>query len=307
MLALHPRVLILLLMLCALLGGACDRSRKALLTTPGAATSGVRLECPQVDNMSYPENRAYVLVTDQADVPLAHFSIGNFVVSEDNKPSVVTGVARVNRPLSVVLCLDRSGSMGGTTTTNANNAARQFVDALGGSDSVEIIDFSSRASVAQEFTTDKDLLKGKINAARCSGATALYDAIGLAAEELKNRPGRKFILVMTDGYENVSQKFKTPGQVVDAVNKSGVAAYIVGLGVSIDTVSLQAIADNTGGRFYQAPGSSQLAAYFVKILELMQNLVEVNFRSRNGFAVKDLAIYLNYGSFTAGTHRTYGY
>lgn len=293
-------------MLCL---SACDRSKNPILSIPDAGSTAIKVECPQVENSRFPECRAYVLITNQADQPITDFRIGNFTILENGGPSVVTAAGKVNNsedPLSVVMCLDRSGSMSSDTAA-LNDAAKQFIDLLGVNDAAEIIDFSSEVKITQSFTTDKTLLKQKIDEPPEYGATALYDAVGLAAKELKSRSGRKFILAMTDGYENASNEYTTTTSVADAVNKGGIAAYIVGLGSYIDTASLQFITSSTGGRYYNSPTSAQLAAYFAQILNLMQNLVKVDFRTRLDNSVRELGVYLNYGNFAVSTKRKYGY
>lgn len=298
------------LLILLLFVSGCERFRNPILSSPSSATSAVTLQCPQVENHKFPLCRAFVLVTDQNDQPLTSFSMGNFTALESGQPSVTTKVNKVDNvadPLNVVICMDRSGSMYGSATTDANAAAVQFINAVGANDYIMIIDFESDVEIAQDFTNDKNLLTDTINAGVAYGGTALYDSIGVAAEELKKRSGRKFILALTDGYNNSSYHYPDPEDAADAVNKAGVAAYIIGLGSSIDTTSLQYIADSVSGRFYNSPSSAQLSSYFTHTLTLMQNLVEVNFRSRVSSNPRELEIYLNYGSFETSAKRIYGY
>ncbi len=288
----------------------CNRVSNPVLSTPPASDTAVRMQCPEVENSKFPDCRAFVLVTNQADAPITDFSIGNFTVVEEGKPTVVTSVSKVDPsadPLAVVICLDRSGSMDGKPTNDLNAAAKQFIDNLGSNDSAEIIDFSGQASVTQEFTTNKNLLKTAVDSGVAGGSTALYDAIGMAANNLKSFHGRKYILVITDGFNNASMSFTTPEATADQVNRAGVASYIIGLGTDIDTASLTLIANDTNARYFNAPSSSQLAAYFSQIQNLMQNLVSIRYRSREGNTMRSMSLYINYGSFAQSVTRKYGY
>jgi VWFA-related protein len=303
-------ILPMLLIAALLLTGGCNRVKNPLMTVPAASTTQVIMQVPEIDNSGFPSCRAYVLVTDQGGTALTAFNIGNFTVLEDGKPTVVTAAAKAIDPLSVVLCLDRSGSMADEIflkpTTDTNNAAMQFVDALGANDSVELIDFATTAEIKLPFTSDKSLLKQAILAGEANGSTALYDAMGLGLDQLKKRSGRKFIFVLTDGLENASEVYKTETEIAQAIQTGGMAAYIIGLGGSVDTASLQYIAATTGGRFFNSPTSSVLSTYFEQVLYLMNNLVQVDFRSRTS-GMKEAAIYINYGTFTTNAKRTYGY
>lgn len=292
-----------------LLLAGCDRKKDPILSLPGAGTTAVSMQCPQYDSRTFPEGRVYVLVTDQSGTPLTNFKIGNFTVLDNGNPAVLTKVSTVDtsrEPLSVVICMDRSGSMYGSPTTDANAAAKQFIDSLGTNDAAAIVDFASEASLSLGFTTDKSRLKATIDAGTPSGLTALYDAMGLAAQEIRNRPGRKFIIAITDGWENASDTFTSREKVSDEINRSGVAGHIIGIGYDIDTASLDYIADITNGRFLSSPNASQLSTQFSYILNLMQNLVVVSYRSRENNTVGEITVYLNYGDITQSASRRYG-
>jgi uncharacterized protein YegL len=277
----------------------CDRKKDPILSIPTGGVAAVSMQCPQYDSRTFPEGRVYVLVTDQSGTALTDFKIGNFTVVDNGNPSVLTGVDKVNEPLSVVICMDRSGSMWGTPTTDANTAARQFIDNLGVTDAAAIVDFASEAEVRIGFTTNKTQLKSTIDAGVASGA-------GLAANELRNKAGRKFIIILTDGNENASMTYTTKESAADEVNKAGVAAHIIGLGVGVDVPSLDYISSVTNGRFLSSPTSAQLSTQFNYILYLMQNLVSVNYRSRENKSIGEIAVFLNYGSLTQSATRKYG-
>jgi len=284
----------------------CDRKKDPVLSLPASGTTAVSMQCPQYDSRTFPEGRVFVLVTDQSGTALTDFKIGNFTVIDNNNPSVLTGVSKLDEPLSVSICMDRSGSMAGTATDDANAAAKQFIDNLGAGDAAEIIDFSSTANVSVGFTTSKPLLKSIIDLPPAFGNTALFDAIGLAAQELRSRTGRKFILVLTDGQENASILFRTQENVADEVNKTGVAAHIIGLGFGVDATTLNFITSTTNGRFITSPTSAELTTQFTYILYLMQNLVSVNYRSRENKANGEVTVFLNYGNLTKSATRKYG-
>ena len=294
-------------LLTILLVSGCDRTQNPLLSEPSSTVNSIRLTCPQIENRNFPECRAFVLVTDQADNPITDFTIGNFSVLEDGKPSVVTDVKKVTDPLSIVICLDRSGSMRGSATTNANTAAKRLIDEAETNDYIAIVDFATEVTVTQNFTNDKTLLKDQIDTGVPYGPTALYDAIAKSAQLLESRIGRKFLLVLTDGINNSSIFYTDEEAASDEVNRRGVSAYIIGLGSNVESANLQTISNNTSGRYYEAPTSSQLPTIFSTILNLMQNLVEVEFKSRLKKEFRELDVYINYGSFETSCRRKYGH
>lgn len=67
------------------------------------------------------------------------------------------------------------------------------------------------------------------------GHTALYDAIGQGITYLRNlkRPGQLLLILVTDGYENVSQDYSS--QEIDRkLASSSVVAYLIGAGWNVD-------------------------------------------------------------------------
>lgn len=196
--------------------------------------------------------------------------------------------------------------MGGAPTDAANAAAKQFVDSIGPGDTIEVVEFASSSTVRIGFTGDKARLKEAIDTPSMTGMTALYDAVGMAAQEIAGRPGRKFIIVLTDGNENASTLFTTKEGAATEVNKAGVAGYVIGLGSGIDRDSLEYLASATNGRCLLSPTPAQLSAQFSYIFYLMQNLTVINYRSRENKSVGEITVFLNYGDFTTSTVRRYG-
>ena len=301
---------LLLLLVAAGLTVACEKKSNPILDDPDSAIVALSGVCTQVDITNMPKNRAFLSIADQNDVPVYKFSVGNFNVMEDDKPVVVTGVSKVDNnadPLSVVLVLDRSGSMGGSPTDELNIAASNFVDQLGPADEAEIINFDTEVHVSQGFTRDHTALKNAINNASGGGSTALFDGIGTAANDLSDRNGRKFILAMTDGVENASQSYTSRNSLIDFVNSKGLAAFTVGLGfLSPESeADLQNIASDTGGRYFTAPNITDLNTVFQKALKQFNNEVEVNFRTLSD-GKRHMKVYMNYGRFTDSFEKVYG-
>jgi VWFA-related protein len=301
---------LLLLVLTAGLLSACEKKSNPILDDPDSGVVALSGVCTQVDITNMPKNRAFLSIADQNDAPVYKFAIGNFNVMEDDKPVVVTAVSKVDNnadPLSVVLVLDRSGSMGGSPTDELNIAASNFVDQLGPFDEAEIIDFSNDVRLVQAFTRDHTALKTAINNAQAGGGTALFDGIGTAANDLSDRNGRKFILAMTDGAENASITYTSRNSLIDFVNSKGLAAFTVGLGYlgAAEEADLQNIASDTGGRYFTAPNVTDLNTVFQKALVQFNNEVEVHFRTLSD-GKRHMKVYMNYGRFTDSFEKVYG-
>ncbi|HUP57389.1 MAG TPA: VWA domain-containing protein [Bdellovibrionota bacterium] len=284
---------------------SCAPVSTANLTTPDSTITSVSMQLLQIDTASRPDVRVFLSIEDQSDNFLTDFRLGNFSILEDGTPGVPYEVGPVTDPLSVVIILDRSGSMsasaGSVTREEASeSAAVSMLNAMDTDDAVALIEFDDEVTTTYGFTTDKATVAQTIVANTLGGATAVYDAVYTAAELASGRAGRKLLLILTDGDDNSSSH--TLEEAISRVNLQGVAVYTVGLGTDLNTDALRAIAAQTGAEFFQSADGTDLSAYFVQVLERMNNLYYVKYRQRKSGMVRT---YLNFGSLTAVAQKSF--
>lgn len=155
--------------------------------------------------------------------------------------------------LDVALVVDCSGSMGGTSITQARSALKQIVAGLQASDRVELIRFgSSHAAMfgaMRDLTRDtRSLLEEHITATEANlGGTETVPALQAAATILEhsNRKDERsrIIFLVTDGAIYSSQ--------IDALTArcraSGIRIFVVGVGLAGGVDVFQAFANATHG------------------------------------------------------------
>src|SRR6185436_16438388 len=125
-----------------------------------------------------------VRVADPSGKPVQQLNRDDFVVLEDNVPQELTYFEPVTAPLNLLLLLDLSGSIGSKLQV-MKKAARKFVDSLGRNDRVAVATFTTRFRIESDFTTDRNLLKKRIDQiVNPGGDTAVYDAIWAALDML---------------------------------------------------------------------------------------------------------------------------
>lgn len=102
----------------------------------------------------------------------------------------------------VVLCIDTSGSMGGTDIDNAKDGAKALVDTLGPGVKVGLVEFSYDASRVTKLTSDHEQVKSDIEGLSTGGGTDMEDGIVRSQKELDDN-GRsdvpQFIVILGDG------------------------------------------------------------------------------------------------------------
>jgi len=184
--------------------------------------------------------------------------------------------------LSVALVMDYSGSISNNSDTKSDleDAAIRLVEELGPDDEAEIIKFGSKVEVMQGFTSDKDLLKKAITTDPDFGAwTALYDAVWRGIndvdDEKKTQNVRKAVVLLSDGKDigpdDQPLSDKTIDQIIEdaqANGISGIPIFTIGLG-NFAPDTLQEMADETGGIFYESSESDNLDTIYEQIADLL--------------------------------------
>jgi Ca-activated chloride channel family protein len=159
---------------------------------------------------------------------------GDFAVDDNGKPQPITLFANEIQPITVVLLLDRSGSMRANFSL-VEKAAEQFVDVLGPADKARIGSFSNRIEVdpAGRFTSSHDeLLTILRNELQEEGPTPLWNAVNVGITALLHQDGRRVILVFTDGMDspgNGGQNNSSLSDVMKRAEEENVMVYAVGL------------------------------------------------------------------------------
>ena len=271
---------------------------------PSTGTTTVATTVNQVLATYFPTVLALQVIRDQQGNPITNLNAGNFDVTENGTPCVITDVRTVQQAssnLSVALVLDRSGSMAGDKNTALEASASEFVTLLQPMDMGEVINFSDNVEVTQAFTSDKTLLTQAIQ-----GTTSLYEGIYRGVGDTAKQNGREAVIALTDGQENTSSH--TLDDVLQAAKQNSVPIFTIGLGSDADGVTLGSIAAQTGGIYTFAPAASDLAAIYQSISSQLNGQIQLSFISpdptKSGTA-RHVVVNIHYGSLTAQS--TYDY
>jgi Ca-activated chloride channel homolog len=174
-------------------------------------------------------------------------------------------------PLSIVLVLDTSGSMA-PNIHFLQEAVLNFVYKLDDVDSVLVVSFNESVKGSAEYTGDTDRLERFVEGLQAWGNTALYDAIHYALGRTKDQPGRKALIVFSDGDDTVSTT--TDREVVDYARAQEATVYSIGFkifGARAARGFLRKIATETGGQFFAPDKVGELLKVFNEISDELKN------------------------------------
>jgi Ca-activated chloride channel homolog len=180
--------------------------------------------------------------------------------------------------IDIIITLDVSGSMNLPYDPNnlksrfeiAQQEAIKFINKRN-SDAIGLVIFGSAAISRCPLTLDKQLLVSIISSIEekkyIENGTVIAQALTIAANRLRNSTAKnKVVILLTDG--TPTEDDIDPQQAIDLLKNLGIKVYTIGIGpdkddythwthrllpdMTLDTTLLKNIAEQTGGRFFNA-------------------------------------------------------
>ena len=231
--------------------------------------------------------RLPVTVLDKNKQPVTGLTKNDFLILEDKKPQVIKGFSsflddKDSLPIYVVVLMDTSGSVAGKLKFE-QEAAKNFIYTVTQTrkDRIAFATFDQDIKLHQDFTSKLDLLdKAVDNIGKPGNRTLFYDAIWqFCDEKLRGAPGRRVIVVITDGDDN-NYSNATLKDAIDIAQRTETTIFAVstkaGLsgsapGVEMGTVEtkvdrdLQRLCEETGGSAFFTGDILELERAFTRI------------------------------------------
>ncbi len=252
-------------------------------------------------------------VTDSKQKYINNLKPSDFRIKEDGIVQKIATFAEGNRPAMEVLDdgsmrpltagmggadpskpgLDRPDVFVGTSvfvlfdTSNfmyrgfvyAEDAIADFVRGLDRADSVAIYTFSRNLSRAALLSKDRNDAITGLRTAVAGDDTALYNALLLALRDAAKVPGRKVVIVFSNGPDNASMV--APDDVRAVAEDEGIPIYVISTNeVNKDPISsnvFRRITNRTGGKAYWAKTWQKQVEAFESIREDLGNSYTVTY------------------------------
>ena len=204
-------------------------------------------------------------------------------------------LARTGRDL--LLAVDASGSMSIQDMSIGGRAVSRYaaIKAIAGDfvkrragDRVGLIVFGTQAYLLTPLTFDRDTVFKQLEESAIGlpgKETAIGDAVGLAIKRLRDRPAdRRVLVLLTDGVNDAGEL--DPRKAIELAVAEKVKIYTIGVGADsmrvdgffgsqmvnpsadLDEKMLTTMADRTGGRFFRARNTNELAQIYAEIDKL---------------------------------------
>ena len=191
-------------------------------------------------------------VYDKTGRPVRGLEAADFVLQEDHKLQKPDMVAQEAIPTTFAVLVDSSHSMW-RNLDFVQAAAGRLAAYLRPRDRVVVAPFALGLEALTGPTNDRQTIAEAVRAIAAEGGTALRDSLIELADRLSNTPGRRVIVLITDGYDENSKS--SLADAVAAVKKQGITVYCVGIG-GVAGISmkghdeLREMAEATGGKWF---------------------------------------------------------
>ncbi len=283
-------IAVILFLICLCDKGFCQYGQKILLTQNDTLTLN------RIDLLAYPTIFLNVMVTDKEGNPVEGLGIKDFTVSEngiEQKIDSVISASQRNEPVTIMLTMDVSGSMGdeiyqedGTKRRpldDAKEGAKTFVSTLKAHDKVIVSVFADYWLALNEATEDRATVITSIDRLTPEGGTALFQGVTESVKLLHDMEGNKAVIVLTDGKD--TGKNLTLQECLTKITGQGVPVFTIGLGTDIDENTLVNIARTTGGRYFMAPDSSKLKEIYELISKQLEKQYWIKYRVKKSHPI----------------------
>jgi Ca-activated chloride channel family protein len=219
--------------------------------------------------------------------PVTGLTEKDFRVYEDGREEKIKVFQPEDTPATVGLVIDNSGSML-NKRKDVVNAALAFTNANHPDDEMFVVNFNRRVWLglppSMPFTTDRTQIRAALTDTRSEGTTALYDALKLALDHLKEGSHqRKAIVLLSDGGDNASVT-KLDDALLQA-QQSSATIYCIGLydpsQKDRNPNVLKKIAKVTGGETYIPNNLDTLQTIWPRIATAIRGQYTIGYFSSN--------------------------
>ena len=257
----------------------------------------------------------YVTVTDPERRLVPDLAMEDFEVLDNQKPQAINVFENKPVPITTVVMIDTSGSMTGNLDF-VKQGVEQFLLRLLPDDKAQVGEFSDKIKFHPgDFIDNRDrliyLLKNDLD---FGYPTRLWDASDESLARLEPMPGRKVLVLFTDG-DDTSSKIGV-SKVMDRAREKDIMIYGVGLvseyfnGQSKVRSSpdrgLKRLAEDTGGGYFELKRTADLNETFTRVAQELHSQYVLGFSPETlDGKIHKLDVRVKRAGMTARARKTY--
>jgi VWFA-related protein len=242
-----------------------------------------------------------VTVRGRKGAYVAGLAASDFKILEDGKLQEIRDFSpETNLPLTLAVMVDASDSMAAYFPDEQRAGAAFLERVLRPKDRALVAAFRLQTELLQDTTSDLGQLRSGLSKLKQpvqpQVGTVLYDALELVARaRLRGQPGRKVVVLLTDGADYGSKNSLTAAR--EAMESAEAMVYAILYPYSGPTAidmgrqsanetsqpdrAMEILTENTGGRVFKVSGGKGLEKVFDQIQEEIRSQYSVSYVSTN--------------------------
>lgn len=228
------------------------------------------------------------VVTDTNNKYLENLNANDFIILEDGVPQKIRDVRFEQRPVTVCILMDRSGSMQ-YYMEESRTAITHFLRAMREEDRSMLVVFNHEIELLKDLDSSAEETIEALEDIHAVGDTAFYAAVYFGIRQIQHIREKKVLVVLSDGIDEsqgIEQLFganPTVRSLVEDAHRFGIAIYPVAFRISNSSAMgvLQELARETGGRVLRATSVGDLDAAYGEIAEELKSQYHITYQSDN--------------------------
>ena len=265
----------------------------------------------------------FTTVQDQSTRLIPDLTRDDFIITDNGKEQPITFFSNEITPFSVVVMLDRSGSMV-DHQIRIRDAAMAFIVRLLPDDQAQIGSFGDNPGNTvtlgpPAFTSNKDDLVAVLQQPIGPGGNSpVWLAINRAVTSLTEQVGRRIVVIFSDGRnEPAPAQFSVNVRdLIDRVRLANVMVYALafsdaerrsgGVRIIPPDLELRRLADDSGGGYFEVTSADRLGPLFTRVAEELHRQYVLGFAppQRDG-RIHQIAVKVKRAGMTARARQTY--
>ena len=246
----------------------------------------------------------YAVVSDRDGNPVQDLSRDRFRLTQGRREIPIERFALADEvPLVLGLIIDSSQSMDFLMDDTKRAAARFLSQTVLENDRAFLVDFDTQPRLAQGLSGDLGVLLPALGRLQVGGNTALYDAVVYSLTQFEREPGRRALVLLTDG-RDYGSKFG-PKRALAEARRLGVPVYVIAIsdlanrmpgawmqkqpkkGFPVDAF-LESFSKGTGGRVFSIIDMNELETVYEVINVELRNQYLLAFSTSEPLSQKEL-------------------
>ncbi|MCY2966462.1 MAG: VWA domain-containing protein [Planctomycetota bacterium] len=246
-----------------------EPAEQGLRNLPAATTIAFdsRLKLHRVARVASAHHIDLEVVTPAGE-PISRLSTADFRVESDTGTPLHYAVGAATVPpggFNIALLMDCSTSMTGPKLETARDAANNLVSELLPQSRCKLFSFATNVVPLTPWTNDSVVVAEGLRTLRADGHTCLNLALATASRDLSERPGKKHLIVCTDGKDTTAA---VPIQeVITLCRTHAIAIHAIAIeGGDIDHDVLRRLTRESGGSYQIANNTRGVVAHFQQLV-----------------------------------------